>query len=528
MLLAILMGVVGHLAATFIPIFGSLAVVKVMGLRGPLTIHVIFILLVILAVVRGILRYAEQAFNHYLAFKILAIIRDRVFKALRRLAPAKLAHKDKGDLISVITSDVELLEVFYAHTVSPICIAGIYTVIMTVFIGHFYWVLGLIALLAYLTIGILVPIIVTKFSHEGLAYRQTTGKMSSFVLDSLRGLSEIIQYDRGVQRLTSMNQQSADLAQYEEKMKLRTGKNIAMTSAIIICFDVLMLLVAARYYLVGTIGFSAVILATVTLMSSFGPVIALANLGSTLENTFAAGNRVLDILDEEPVTKVITNQAEVAYQGAALENISFAYDQEQILHDITMDFDKGKIIGIKGKSGSGKSTILKLLMRFWEVDQGRVAISGRSVNEINTANLREIESFVTQETHLFKDTIYANLKIAKPHATKTEMEQACQKAAVHDLIMSLPKGYETQVGELGDLLSDGEKLRLGVARAFLHDGDLLLLDEPTSNVDSLNEAIILNSINNEKGKRTVILVSHRNSTLRVADRIYELKEERES
>ena len=527
MFLAILMGILGHLSATFITVSGTFALTKLMGFKTAFSIKWIFALMVIMAIARGFLRYGEQACNHYIAFKLLALIRDKVFKALRRLCPAKLEVRDKGNLISLITSDIELLEVFYAHTISPICIAIVYSVIMVVFIWHYNFILGVIALLSYLAIGVVIPVILSKAGgSESKRFRDATGNMSSFVLDSLRGLGEIIQYNAGNKRIEEMDRRSEELSFHEYNMKVRSGKNIAITRTVVLIFDVIMILVSSKLYLSGVISYEGLLISSVALMSSFGPVIALANLGSTLENTFAAGNRVIDILDEEPVTSDVTGKDVIRYEGASMENVGFSYDQKPVLNDINMEFTKGDIIGISGKSGSGKSTILKLLMRFWQADSGVVRISGKSVNEVNTDNLRDIESYVTQDTHLFKDTVYGNLRIAKPDATDEEIHRACEKASIHQFIQSLPEGYNTEIGELGSTLSGGEKQRLAVARAFLHNGDLMLMDEPTSNLDSLNEAIILNSLNQERGSRTIILVSHRESTMRVADKVYNMKEDR--
>lgn len=268
------------------------------------------------------------------------------------------------------------------------------------------------------------------------------------------------------------------------------------------------------------VDFSGVLIPTLALFSSFGPVVALAALGSTLQNTFAAGNRVLDILEESPVTKEITGKNEVIFSGASAKNVTFAYDNEIILDHVSAQFPEQKIVGIQGRSGSGKSTLLKLLMRFWTVQEGGIEVSGKSVNEINTTNLRDMESFVTQETHLFHDSIRSNIRIAKLDATDDEIENACRRASVHDFIMSLPQGYNTPVGELGETLSGGERQRLGLTRAFLHDAPFLLLDEPTSNLDSLNEAVILRSLKEQQQGKTVVLVSHRASTMRIADTVY--------
>lgn len=529
MFLAIFMGLIGHLCAAFITIFGGYAVLATLEFDIPLTLTALFVCVVAFAIVRGFLRYAEQACNHFIAFKLLALLRDKVFRALRRLCPAKLEGRDKGDLISVITSDIELLEVFYAHTISPAAIAFLFTVILCLFIGSFHWLLGLIALAAYLTVGIVIPLVTSKRSgDDGMKFRIKSGNLSGFVLDSLRGLSETLQYGQGKKRLDEMNEKTDELAKDEERMKRTAGRNSAVTNTVVLAFDLVMLFVSALLYLDGTVGFEGVLIPTIALFSSFGPVIALAALGSTLQNTFAAGNRVLDILDETPVVEEVVGKPEITFTGAAAEHVTFAYGDETILSDVSVEIPKHAVVGIVGRSGSGKSTLLKLLMRFWNVQKGSVKISDEEISQINTANLREMESFVTQETHLFHDSIKNNLRISKLDAADEEIQAACKKASVHDFIMTLPRGYDTPVGELGDTLSGGERQRLGLARAFLHDAPFLLLDEPTSNLDSLNEAVILKSIHEERKDKTVVLVSHRQSTMRIADTVYSVEHGRMS
>lgn len=528
MILAILMGLLGHLCASFITIFGAFGILQVLGMwKGSLGF--LFIGVAVFAVLRGILRYAEQSCNHFIAFKLLALIRDEVFQSLRKLTPAKLEGKDKGNLITVITSDIELLEVFYAHTISPTAIAVLYTILLCLFIGQFHVILGILALLAYLAVGVLIPLAVSKAGgDDGMRFRTKSGELGSFVLDSLRGLSETLQYGQGQERMRQMNHRTDELSKEEERMKRTTGRNMAITGMTILISDLLMLFVSSMLYQRGTLGFDGVLISTVALMSSFGPVTALANLGSTLQNTFAAGSRVLDILEEEPMVKEITGQKEVVFHGAKAAHVTFSYGQETILKDVSADIKENSVVGIIGKSGSGKSTLLKLLMRFWDVQEGSVSISGTGVNQINTSNLRDMESFVTQETCLFHDSIAANLRIAKLDATQEELEAACKKASIHEFIKKLPQGYETQVGELGDTLSGGERQRLGLARAFLHDAPFMLLDEPTSNLDSLNEAVILKSLEEERNGKTVVLVSHRKSTMQIADVVYSVERGRMS
>ena len=521
MILAIAMGLIGHLCAAFITVFGGYAILNV--LKGQ-ELTVLFAAVLVFALLRGILRYAEQACNHFIAFKLLALIRDQVFGALRRLCPAKLEGKDKGDLISVITSDIELLEVFYAHTISPMVIAFLFTAVMVCFLGSFHVALGVLALLAHVTVGVIIPLVTSKLSgDDGIRFRSKSGALSGFVLDSLRGLSETIQYGQGGKRLAEMNRKTEDLSREEGRMKGTAGGNTAVTNTVILIFDLAMLFLSA-----SLVGFEGCLITTLGLMSSFGPVVALAALGATLQNTFAAGNRVLDILEESPAAEEISGKEEMEFCGASAEQVTFAYGEETILDNFSVEIPEGKIIGINGRSGSGKSTLLKLFMRFWQVQQGEVKLSGRNVEEINTGNLRNMESFVTQETHLFHDSIRNNLRIAKLDATDDEIIAACRKASVHDFIMRLPKGYDTEIGELGDTLSGGERQRLGLARAFLHDAPFLLLDEPTSNLDSLNEAVILKSLHQECADKTVVLVSHRKSTMGIADTVYSVEHGRMS
>lgn len=529
MLLAITLGLIGHLLASFITIFAGYAALKVWGFPIAHSFAFFFVCMVVFAIARGFARYTEQSCNHYIAFKLLALIRAKAFAALRRLCPAKLEGRDKGDLISVITSDIELLEVFYAHTISPIAIATIYSIILSLFIGHIHWGLGLLALAAYVTVGVIVPVIASKTSGNlGLEFRNQSGSLSAFVLDSLRGLPETMQYGNGKKRMQQMNERTDRMNDCQEKMKRVTGLNMAVTNTAILVFDFLMLLSASYLYKEGIIAFDGIVIATLALMSYFGPVVALANLGTTLQNTFASGNRVLDILEEEPQVAEITGADQTTYGQVTIEDVTFAYEKETILDGVSLDVPKQGILGIVGKSGSGKSTLLKLLMRFWDVDSGKLAIADREIGKINTEDLRRMQGYMIQETHLFCDSIAENIRIAKLDATREEIEEACKKASIHDFILSLPQGYDTPVGELGDTLSGGERQRIGLARAFLHDAPMMLLDEPTSNLDSLNESVILRSLREERGDKLILLVSHRDSTMRIADQVYQMKEGRVS
>ena len=529
MVLAILMGLVGHLCAAFITIFGGFAVLDLLGFATPVALKTTFVCVLLFALMRGVFRYAEQSCNHFIAFKLLALIRDKVFRALRRLCPAKLEGRDRGDLISVITSDIELLEVFYAHTISPAAIAALFTLIMCLFIGHYHALLGLLALAAYVCVGVVIPLITSRRSCDtGMRFRTESGALSAFVLDSLRGLNETIQYDRGAERRAEMDARTDALSKEEAKLKRLTGQNMGITNTAILLFDLAMLVSCAALVQRGELTFDGALIAVLALFSSFGPTVALANLGATLQNTFAAGNRVLDILDEQPAVREVTDGRDIVFRGADARRVTFGYRDSEILKEVSLHIPEHGIVGITGRSGSGKSTLLKLLMRFWDTDLGRVEISGENIKGINTASLRAAESFVEQDTVLFHDSIEENVKIANRNATHEQVVAACRKASIHDFIMTLPQGYDTSVGELGDTLSGGERQRLGVARAFLHDAPFILLDEPTSNLDSLNEAVILRSLAEERASKTVVLVSHRASTMRIADTTYSVENGRMS
>ena len=518
MCLAVLTGTLGYLAVQFIPILGGFAVLHGLGHDTPISITAIWVCLVLFALLRAVLRYTEQRTNHYIAFTLLAIIRDKVFQALRKLCPAKLEGRDKGDLISLITSDVELLEVFYAHTISPICIAFLVELVMVIFIGSYHWSLGLLALCAFVSVGVILPLIISKRSgNTGDEIRAQSGELAAYVLENIRGLDETVQYGNGMQRMDGMNRKTQQLTENQGRLNQLTGFNLALANTFILVFDIAMLLLSAHLYSKGITDFSGFIIPLIALMSSYGPVSALANLGTTLQSTIASGGRVLDIIEETPETEEITGKQNISFSGADCENVTFSYGGDTVLRDFSMQFPENKIVGVIGKSGSGKSTLLKLLMRFWKTTNGTVNISGTNIENINTANLRDMESYMTQETQLFKDTIANNIRIGKLSATDEEVISACKKASIHDFIMTLPNGYNTSVGELGETLSGGERQRIGLARAFLHDAPFMLLDEPTSNLDSLNEAVILRSLKEESAGKTVVLVSHRASTMRIAD-----------
>lgn len=521
---AIVLGVTGYLCAIFLTVLAGAGILQVMGIWKGTTLLTLFVSLAVLAVLRGILHYGEQACNHYIAFKLLALIRHKVFAVLRKLCPAKLDGRDKGNLISIITTDIELLEVFYAHTISPIAIAVLTSLIMEIFFFRYHVLIGLFALIGYLAIGAFVPMWNSRQgAQKGMEFRTRFGDLNSFVLDSLRGLDETIQYGCGEKREAQMEQKSIELDAKQKEMKKLEGTQRGGTNVLILFFSFGMLFLTAWLNQRGEIGFDGVLLCTILMMSSFGPVVALSSLSNNLMQTLASGERVLSLLEEEPQIEEVSGQATAEFADINCENIDFAYEEEQILKDYSISIPKGSRIGIHGKSGSGKSTLLKLLMRFYDVDSGVIRMGDRTLSGINTNELRDMESYVTQETCLFHDSIANNIAIAKPGASREEIVEAAKKASLHEFIESLPNGYDTLVGELGDTLSGGEKQRIGVARAFLHDAPLLLLDEPTSNLDSLNESIILRSLKKMGKDKTVILVSHRESTMAVAEKVYQME-----
>lgn len=545
MLAAIILGTLGYLCAIFLTILAGQVIVHglltgVAGMIVPVDnmwlvftpVKTIITVMIVIAVLRGILHYVEQYCNHFIAFKLLAIIRHKVFAALRKLCPAKLEGRDKGNLISIITTDIELLEVFYAHTISPIAIATLTSIIMVIFIGRYHWLAGVLALAAYLIVGVAIPMWNGKRgSQKGMEFRTNFGELNSFVLDSLRGLDETIQYGQGEKRKEQMSERSKNLAGMQESLSKMEGSQRSFTNMVILLASFGMLALTIWLYAKGEVGFEGILTCTIAMMGSFGPVVALSSLSNNLNQTLASGERVLSLLEETPLVEEIPGDVETSgaesmeyeFTGAEAENVTFAYGEEVILDNYSLKLQPGKITGIHGASGSGKSTLLKLLMRFWDVQDGSVSVDGTDVRKIPTKHLRDMESYVTQETHLFRDSIANNIAIAKPGASREEIMEAAKKASIHDFIMTLPKGYDTEVGELGDTLSGGEKQRIGIARAFLHECPLILLDEPTSNLDSLNEGIILKSLKESAKKKTVVLVSHRVSTMNVADVVYEMQ-----
>ena len=521
MAFTITMGTLGFLAAIFIMVLGAMGLVNLLNFDTHLSFSGILTALIVLAVARGALRYLEQMSGHYIAFKLLALLRDKVFSSLRRLAFVKLQDKQAGQLVSLVTNDIELLEVFYAHTIAPIMIAFFTSAILLLVFGHLSGWFVVVALAAYLTVGVILPIITTQLAREdGRRYRELVGEMNDFFLDSVRGMKEIQLFGYAKQRLDEIQQRSQKIDTAFERIKDQEAKVRVYTEVAVSAFNIIMLFTGLILFSLDKIDFSAFLISVILLMSSYGPVIALSNLSSNLLQTLASGERVLSLLAEEPELKDVESAVDLKdVSRIDVENVSFAYGEEQILSDVSLSVKKGEILGIHGRSGSGKSTLLKLLMRFYDPKSGSIKINGEILPNINTRSLRDNMAYITQQTYIFNETIEENIRLARRDATLEEIMEAAKKASIHDFILSLPEGYQTKMTELGGNLSDGEKQRIGIARAFLHNAPIILLDEPTSNLDSLNEAMILKSLLNVKAEKLIILVSHRQSTMAICDQV---------
>lgn len=529
MILAVINGSIGFLAAMGVTIFGALGIAKALGETIVLSYGWIIGLAVLCGVIRGLLRYLEQYSNHYIAFKLLAVLRDKIFAALRVLCPAKLESKQKGSIIAMITSDIETLEVFYAHTISPICIATLVSTAVLVFVGLIAsWYLALVALIGYLLIGIVVPLLSSKkLKESGVRYRSEFADFNAYFLDSIKGIKDIVLNNAEQKREEAVDHRSDLLLKETKKMKQDIAKASAKTELLVTSFVVLALIVGILLVRFEVVSLGWMLVGVVAIFGSFGPVLAVSALPGNLTQTFASGDRILNLLNEQPVVSEVKNGKEINYETLDVTDLSFAYEKNiPVLKEIQMHAQKGEIIGIVGESGCGKSTFLKLLLRFWKKDSGMIAYNGMDVDDITTSNLLDNVTMVSQSTYLFDESIEDNLKVAKPNATQEELEKACKMASVHDFIMTLPDGYQTQVGAMGDRLSAGQKQRIGLARAFLKGSELILLDEPTSNVDSINEGMILKSLAEQKRKKSIILVSHRESTMAIADRIYHVEDGR--
>lgn len=525
MLGAVINGCLGFVCSMSVTIFGAVGIAKVIGENISLSYEAIMFIIVLSGLLRGLLRYIEQYSNHYIAFRLLAVLRDKIFGALCMLCPAKLENKQKGSIIAMITSDIETLEVFYAHTISPVCIAFVMSVAVCIFTGVVAsWWISLIAFAGYAVIGIIVPLISSKALKEsGVNYRNEFASFNAYFLDSIKGIKDIIYNNAGKSRALEVNERSDRLLRETKKMKDETTLAGAVTELLVTVFIFATLITGIVLVRGELLSMGRMIIGVVTVFGSFGPVIAVASLPGNLTQTFASGERVLNLLAEKPVVSDINDGKDFEFERLDVRAASFGYDDEkEVLENVSLSASKGEIVGIVGESGSGKSTLLKLLLRFWSKDSGEILYNGMDIEQINTKSLRDNVTMVSQSTYLFDMTIADNLKIANPDATEEEMYEACKMASIHDFIMSLPDKYQTRVGGAKDNLSAGEKQRIGLARAFLSGCELILLDEPTSNVDSINEGIILKALTNQKKKKSIILVSHRESTMSIADRVYNL------
>ena len=529
MLLAVVNGLLGYLAALGTTLFGAMGVAQIIDsstFGSQVGVWLFVGLAVGSGVLRGILRYFEQYSNHNIAFKLLALLRDKIFNKLRKLAPAKIDNKNKGNLVAMITSDVEILEVFYAHTVSPVFIAITVSLTIFLFVGLFInWYLAAVAICAYVVIGIVFPPIASKaMASSGVNYKKKFASFSSYFLDSIRGAKEIVVHNAVEDRKKNVDEQSEGLLSSLKIMKRATARITGSTELLVTIFLIITTVVGIVLAKNGTITAGKMIIGIVAIFGSFGPVIAIAALPSSLTLTFAAGDRLLNLLAEKPIIEDVTNKQDIEYKDVKVENVTFGYEENvEVLKDISMHAGKGEIVGIVGASGCGKSTLLKLLLRFYPFNKGDISYNDISINDINTQSLLSNVTMISQTTYLFDESIKENLRIAKADATEEEMKEACKVASIDDFISDLPQGYDTQVASAGNNLSAGEKQRVGLARAFLRGSELILLDEPTSNLDSINEGIILKSLLSMKGKRSIILVSHRKSTMAIADRIYKIE-----
>lgn len=523
MSITVILRVLGFIIAAAIPVLGGVGIVSLLGLKVfGISVSLDFVIkgLIVCAVSRGILRYGEQLSGHYIAFTLLALIRDKIFTAMRKLAFVKLQKKDSGSLLSIITADIELLEVFYAHTIAPAASAVLYFIFAVIIFGKIHIVLSFTVALIYIVMGVLLPLLFAKMDDgAGVEYRKKMSSLNSFFLDSLLGIKEIIFFDKIRERKENIEKRGDAISGTFKLLKNFEGKTFALTEATLTLCNFLMLGVSAFLLVKGKIDFASFLISNLMLLSGYGPIIAVSGLAVNLQQTFASAERVFSLLDEEPELKEVTDGQNVSFENIAADNINFRYDNMEVLKDVSLSVKKDEIVGLCGKSGSGKSTLLRLLMRFFDPLSGEVKMNGIDIKKINTASLREAISYITQQTYIFKKSIYENIHLANRNASREEVIEAAKKAAIHDFIMSLPAGYDTKMTELGGNLSSGEKQRLGLARAFLHKAPLLLLDEPTGNLDSLNEALILNSIYQEKKDKGVLIVSHRKSTVNAADKI---------
>lgn len=558
MIVACVCGTLGHLAATFLPVFGVAAAFAAVG--SPiwnLSVSTALTAMAVCALIRGGMRYAEQFMNHNVAFRLLALFRTKAFAALRRLAPAKLAGKGKGDLIALVTTDVELLEIFFAHTISPIVIAVVTTVVYTLALLTLSAPLAVTLVIAHLTVGVILPkLFASAVRGIGPELRKESAALDDEMLDDMRGIGEIIRFGQGSARLASIARRTLSLWSKRLRLSAKNGGFAGLGAVLVMLFTAIAaFLVMTLCTVVSTAAdmpegliwmgsadsnAPALVAAFVLLVSSFGPTLALSALPANLTQTFASARRLFALMDETPA--VVEQGAErPEYQGMTMGDVTFGYGSsahtsggrtsdsasQPVLDHVSLDVPQHGILGIQGPSGRGKSTMLKLLMRYWDPDSGTISLSNIPLPQVDADWRRRVQTMMGQETYLFDGTIRENLTIAcnsddsaASAIPDSVLREALAKASALELVDALPNGLDTKVGELGGRLSEGEKQRIGLARMFLRDADLVLFDEPTSRLDAYNESVILGSVNNlaEQGS-AVVLVSHRDSTMRVADRI---------
>lgn len=521
--LAVLLGTLGFFAAMGITFFSGLAIYDFInnGFSFSNGIAIYIVLVLVCGFARGFLRYAEQYLNHYMAFTLLAVVRDKIFAALTRQGSKVLDDKQRGEILSIIQSDVETMEVFYAHTITPFFIAIF--VELGVFLSLFFLVgyeFALLALAADLIIGAIIPLIFFRSNKQlGKRYRELLSHSESLYLDAVYGVKEFVSYEKQEILLEEIAASSKKLNSLTRELNAKSAKFSSLTQAFIVIADIAIVALGGVLVHYGHLTSDAA-LSYAILAASFGPVVALAALPSNLTMSFASADRVLSIVNAPSPIK--EGEKDFLFENLKMDHVSFAYEEKEILKDVSFDVKKGEIIGIKGKSGSGKSTILKLLLHFEEPVSGSVEYNGESVASYSRKAISDNVTLFSQSTYLFSGSFAYNLRLAKPEATEEELVDACKSAGILDYILSTPKGFDTEINAVKDNISSGEKQRLGLARVFLADTPLLLLDEATSNVDAYNEALILNELKKRKDK-ALIIVSHRDSTLSICDRVYLLE-----
>lgn len=513
MFFAVLFGSLGHLSAIFIP-FGGILLVFKQDHRA-----LILKLILLSGLLRGVFRYLEQALNHHLAFSVLAHLRDLVFGKVIKLSDASLERKDYGDLMALVTSDIEQLEVFFAHTISPVLIALIVNGSVLLILMNMSWMLGLISFISTLLVGVVIPIYFSIAGRsEGLDYRHRIAGLNASVLESVMGIFDLQQFGQINKRLDDMENEAKKLNASSQKMNKISIKNSHSVEGVIFTSNMLILMIG--FYFKMDL---ALVLLTLTLhTSSFGPLIALSNLANNMNHTLASGDRLLDLLEEEVAVTQRVGFEPVSFEDVSFEDVSFSYEDKKILDNINLLIPKGKIIGIQGPSGIGKSTLIKLLMRIYPVESGSIELGNRDINSINTKELKSYQGIMSQESDLFQMSILDNIRLGSWDKSDEAVIEAAKKAGIHEFIEELDQGYLTSVLEFGSSLSSGERQRIALARLFLKDADLLLLDEPTSNLDALNEAIILKNLLLNQKNKTMLLTSHRLSTMNIADETFTL------